>query len=567
MAMSPVADYLSKEMRKLRESAIHSSVTQELNLANPALGELPLEPSGLLSLNIVFWDIATSRFRYCSLSFINGDEVFEYAFKRFFRLIETGHPHADEPTENRGILEDVLLMSDVLFLTQKGKIEPVCIAFEDQQTFPDGANVYTLCVSEYIEYLNDEEVHGFFNKMYVEILRESDPIKQQEIFKRFCSDKKAATGVWDFLRNGRGRYNPKELVDRTTAFLRHYGVDPIEPETVAQFLAYITWLWLCYQERAAYYYYIPSQLPFGERVGGFAIASETPIPIEILDFLFVSIAPRIVSYPALLHHREADTKLSRALLHCWFDSLLHIIANSYGLKELGQDLSAMDSRLMEIQQSCGPEVKNKIDEIREVVRDAQKQMQKIPDLEADLKRIFGERQATDAPLKLSDVLTLSLRFSRRFVQKRQININRLPVPSAQDDQFKVHSPLVLVLWHLILNASKAVGNLPPDVERNIEISTRVDSKAGQVIISVRNLARLGTDKLDRKENWKGLKKDENVLEALWHKASPGMRPERVLTLKVTPVGGQLVQVEVTFNAPEAKPVGATVRATDSSAVR
>jgi hypothetical protein len=554
MAMSPIADYLTKEMTRIREAAIHSSVTQDLNLANRSLGEIPLDPSGLLSLNVVFWDIATSRFRYCSLSFINGDEVFAYAFSKFFRLIETVRNQDLEQPEGRGILENVLLMSDVLFRTPKGKIEPVCIVFEDQQTFPEGTNMFPLSVSEYIRYLDDEHVHAAFNKMYVEILREKDVAKQQKIFTSFCSDKKAHHGVWDFLRNGQGKYKSNELEDRTTAFLQRYGVEPINRETVAHFLAYITWLWLCYRERPVYYYYIPAQLPFDERVGGFAIASETPIPTEIVDFLFVSVGPRIVSYPALLHHREADTKLSRALLQCWFDSLLHIISNSYGLKELGQDLGTMDSRLVELQESCTPEMKTKFEEFRAIIKDARWQMEKIPDLEADLKRIFGEHSSTDTPLKLSEVLTLSLRFSRRFVQKREINISRNEI-SPENDQFEVHSPLVLVLWHLILNASKAIGDLPSGIERKLEISIEIDAKSEQATISVTNDCLLATVDRVKKERWKGLKKDENVLKALWHKASPGMRPEKVLAVRITPCNdGKLAQVEVSFNAP-AIPIG------------
>src|SRR6266403_1339062 len=550
MAMSPIADYLTNEMSRIREAAIDKSA--RLNLDNRSLGEIPLDPSGLLSMNIVFWDIATTRFHYCSLSFIDGDEVFAYAFSKFFRLIETVNVDVSTaPPEGRGIMEDILLMSDVLFRTSKGKIEPVCIAFEDEQTVPEGSNIFSFPVSEYIRYLKDPEVHKAFNKLYVDILLERDIAKQQKIFKKFCSDKKASHGVWDFLRNGKDKFESKKLEDRTTAFLERYGVEPINQETVAQFLTYITWLWLCYRERPAYYYYIPTQLPFDERVGGFAIASETPIPADIVEFLFASVGPRIVSYPALLHHREADTNLSRAILHCWFDSLLHIISNSYGLKELGQNLESMDLKLTEIQQLLGAEALDKTERLRAIVKDTQWQLEKIPDLEADLKRIFGEQSSPDTLLKVSEVFKLSLRFSRRFVQKRQVNVSKSEAPLSDGEGFALHSPIVLVLWHLILNASKAAGDLPYGVERKLDINTKIDPEARQAIVTVKNLALSSmADQVNKKEFWKGLKKDEAVLKALWHRASPGIVPEKTLIVRVEPHQDEkLAYVEVSFHAP------------------
>lgn len=563
MAMSPVAEYLAEEMNLIREIIINGSSSKFLAHENRLLGEMPLDKkSGMLSMNIVFWDIATRQFRYCSVRFIDDDPAFDYTFNTFFRLIDTlDNANSEQTTTNRGILNTILLMSDVLFRESTREIEPACIVFQDlgPSTITSKTNIHSrfsyLSVAEFINYLNEEGTsREAFNKLYLDILND-EKVHSQHYFEEFCSDKDAAYGVWAFLKRPESQ-KPKGLVERTEQFLERYGLKITNrDETVARFLGYITWLWLCYRDRLAYYYYVPAQLPFNERVGGFAIATETPIPDDVLDFLFVSIVPRIVAHPALLHHREAVTQVSRAIQQCWFDSLLHLIYNTYGLKDLNLNVSTIITKLHELQQQLEPELIEQVDKIQRQLGVALQQMNKITDLEGELKRMIDEQVSPNNKLVQPWwIFNLCLRFSSIFAQKRKVTINFSEDISPNNEKLKgiqLHSPVLLVLWHTILNACTAAGELPKGADRRVHINIGVEIERQRIVFSVKNMALLAMAKrLEDADSWKGLQKDKAVLEVLWLDIFPALSQKDPLVVNVVPEGdGELVEVEVVINAP------------------
>lgn len=560
IAMYPVAGYLAHEMRSLRDyerlTAIAKLPPSFLAPENRKLGDLPLDESGLLSMNIVFWDIATRQFRYCSVSFINNDPVFDHTFSIFFRLIDTlDTEELEGKTSGRGILDNVLLMSDVLFRESTGKIEPTCIVFhetklpEEQESIPS-SKFPRASVAEYIEYL-DGEGRKAFDKLYLDILLGENKLDSQKKFEGFCADAKAEFGVWAFLN----KPTSSELVKRTISFLKRYGLKTIEPKrTVAQFLGYITWLWLCYRDRLTYYYYIPAQLPFNERIGGFAIATEIPVPDDILNFLFVSVAPRIVAHPALLHHREAVTKLSRTIQQCWFDALLHLIYNSYGLKDLEQNLNSILRTLDHLKSSIDSTFGQAVGEIEIKLKDSKDQMNQISILEDGLKKMFDKQLSPDK--KLVDPIWLfnfCLRLSGIYAQNRNVTLILSQDLSPESESLKniqLHSPVLLVLWHVVLNACAAAGKLPEGRERQVHISAAVDRENKMMRIFVENLAPLESAmRLEKEaEFWDGLQNDKATMEVLWLDTLPNISPEDPLSLNIRLVD-DLSLVEVTIHAP------------------
>lgn len=556
MAMFPVADYLAKETRDIRKSVIKSDPS--LSPENRRLGELPLDESGLLSMNIVFWDIATTRFRYCSINFINNDPIFDYTFNRFFRLIDTLDVHyTDSKAVGRGVLGSVLLMSDVLFRKSTGEIEPACIIFQDAEIPPDGraalSQFHSISVAKYIEYLNEEGVREQFHKMYTEVLLETEENKpnSQERFEAFCSDPTVRHGVRAFLNKNR------PSIDEVVTFLKRYnlkisGQGREEEEVVARFFGYITWLWLCYRERLAYYYYIPAQLPFNERVGGFAIATEVPLPDDIIDFLFVSIVPRIVAHPALMHHREAVTQYSHAIQQCWFDSFLHLIYNGYGLKNLKKNLENIIGNLHEIRPALEQQQQSKVAGIQTKLEDALKQLGRIPELESELKRMLDDQISPDQKMVTSEWLfQLSLSLSSTYAQSHRASV--LAPDYKSMNSLKLHSPILLVVWHAILNACRASGELPDKVDRRVHITTTLDGDGQRLKISVSNLALPPTAKrLNETGRLKGLQKDRAILETLWLAKVPAVAHAEPLEFNVRPEtvdNLELARVEVTINAP------------------
>lgn len=547
MPVSPVAEYLAKEMTSVRKAVVDQR--GPTSLGNRRLGETPLDASGLLSLNVVFWDIATKQFRYCSVSFINSDQVFDYAFNRFFRLIDTlDVPVNGNKPGGRGILGSVLLMSDVLFRKSKRDIEPVCIVFQDPE--PNTSKRFAqLSVASYISYLTKEPVRAAFNKVYREILLGTDKRSYQAKFNEFCSNQEGGYGVWDFIN----RADSEELKRATEKFLKRHGVKSSDSEDLlAKFLSYVTWLWLCYRERLAYYYYIPAQLPFNERVGGFAIATEAPIPEHILDFLSVSIAPRVVAHPTLLHHRGVVTKASRTIEQCWFDSLLHLIYNGYGIQFLKKNLQSIILKLAQIRQTADGPLCEDLEKIQAKLERAQQQMEQITTLERDLQRMLDHH--LDPNMKFVSpewVFSLCQSLSSIFAQNRGVSIILDWNPQAYGD-VQIHSPLLLILWHVVLNACQYADELSPGPtnDRRVRIRTALERENQLIKISVENFALLSTAmRLEEPDDLGGLLRDRETLGVLWDDTLGAVRPEEVLDAVVHSEGGGKAKVEVNIYAP------------------
>lgn len=558
MAMFPIANFLVSEMRLLRDyGRLGAATNKPASLFAPRnrlLGELPLHQSGVLSMNVVFLDIATGEFRYCSVSFIGNDPVFDHTFNVFFRLIDTVDPvkHTKRGSD-RGVLDSVLLMSDVLFRESSDRIEPACIVFREstseRRTQVPSEHLPTISVAEYIKYL-DGEAREEFNKLYREILLEGEAKKEeaQRRFDEFCSDKNFSSGVWDFLNKPSSR----NLIKRAAEFLERFGVEVTDKKkTVAKFLGYMTWLWLCYRDRVAYYYYIPAQLPFNERVGGFAIATEIPIPNDVLEFFFLSVAPRVAAHPALLHHREAVTIASQTIQQCWFDGLLHLIYNSYGLKELRLNLKSMIDTLAKMQQLVEVSYRPELDQMTADLKDSEEHMARITDLEQDLRRMFDDQISPDKKLvEASWLFEVCLRLSGIYAQKRGVTVvlsDALSSTRGILKRVRLHSPVLLVLWHVVLNACEAASELPSKRDRVVELDAVHEKQKLKIV--VRNLAKTSeAERFVEKLNWQGLENDIAILRALWLDTLPGTIPDSPISVNIKPVK-TATRVEVMIHAP------------------
>ena len=561
MAMFPVADFLVSEMQLLRNfenlAAAIDKPTSFFAPSNRLLGEMPLHQSGVLSMNIVFLDIATGEFRYCSVSFIGNDPVFDHTFNLFFRLIDTvDTTKQSKRGSHRGVLDSVLLMSDVLFKESSDQIEPACIVFREstpEHTRPiPSDHLPTISVAEYIKYL-DGEAREEFNKLYREILLEGEGKKEQaqRKFDEFCSNKNFSLGVWNFLN----KPSSKNLIKRAAEFVQRFGVEVSDrKKTVAKFLGYMTWLWLCYRDRVAYYYYIPAQLPFNERVGGFAIATEIPIPNDILDFFFLSVAPRVAAHPALLHHREAVTLSSQTIQQCWFDGLLHLIYNSYGLKELRLNLKSMIETVCKLQASVDMAYRPKLDQMNNDLKDSEEQMARITDLERDLRTMFDDQISPDKKMvEASWLFDVCLRLSGIYAQKRGVTVilsDAIKSPRGILKRIRLHSPVLLVLWHVVLNACEAAQELSSKKDRIVELDAMLQKE--KVKIFVRNLAKPNeAQKFAERVDWQGLENDSAILRALWLDTLPGAVADSPIGVNTKP-SKKATRVEVVIHAPASR---------------
>jgi hypothetical protein len=578
IALYPVSRYLAQELESLRDPRrLAKSISRTerfLSAENRLPGELPLDPSGILSMNVVFWDIATRQFRYCSVSFVNNDAVFRQSFGVFFRLIEDIRP----TSPSRGILDSVLLMSDILFRESVGEIKPICITFNDPIEIrgdeePLSKRYPPLSVAQFINYLNDKKGgRAAFDELYHNVLMayEDTPGRQAQ-FEKFCLNT-PESGVGNFIRFASQKltvpkenepaettrirervFKAKEMIKAVQVFLAEHQANLSDPnKAVAKFLGYITWLWLCYRDRLAYYYYVPAQLPFNERIGGFAIATEIPIPDDILDFLFTSVAPRIVAHPALLHHRGAAAELSREISTCWFDSLPHLITNTIGIKDLRRDLDSIVEDLSKVEvpsansQGIIDNVTNQLGRVAERLREA-------TPLANRLGSMFDAQDENNL-LSVQQVLEVCMEISTGYALKTKVNLI-YPKKESIAQTFRgiqLHSPVILILLHLVLNAcDEAEASAEKNVgDRIVRIALVLVEHGNGIQISVKNPARRSSAEslMEGPQAWHGLRKDRETLETLWL-PNPKMRAVETIIPRIDCGSGDRCEVEVIAYVP------------------